>query len=97
MSIPRPVTADPTEPPHRHAAYPHIVDSFECTHEGSRIGSGGREYRQTAAVTMAARSRPAFASRQMSPRVRRVRSSDHLNVVAVKRPGAKMTGVLVLT
>ncbi len=63
MSIPWPVTADPTEPPHRYAAYPRIVNSFVCTDEGGRIGSGGREYRQTAAVTMAARSRPAFASR----------------------------------
>src|SRR5882757_1896072 len=42
------------EPPHRHAAYPHIVNSFVWTHEGSRIGSGGRGYRQTVAATMAA-------------------------------------------
>ena len=34
------------EPPHRHAAYPHIIDSFVWTDEGSRTGSGGREYRQ---------------------------------------------------
>jgi len=30
------------QPPHRHAAFPHIVNSFVWTREGSRIGSGGR-------------------------------------------------------
>jgi hypothetical protein len=40
--------------PHCHAAFPHIVNSFVWTHEGSRIGSGGRGYRRTAAATMAA-------------------------------------------
>src|SRR6202011_4036133 len=45
---------DLLKPPHRHAAYPHIVNSFVWTHEGSRIGSGGRGYRQPAAATMAA-------------------------------------------
>ena len=44
---------DLLKPPHRHAALPHIVNSFVWTHEGSRIGSGGRGYRRAAAATMA--------------------------------------------
>ena len=40
--------SDLLEPPHRHAAYPHIVNSFVWTHEGSRIGFGGRRYRRMA-------------------------------------------------
>src|ERR1700727_1676171 len=39
------------KPTHRHAAFPHVVNSFVWTHEGSRIGSGGRGYRRTAAAT----------------------------------------------
>jgi hypothetical protein len=44
--------SDLLKPPHRHAAYPHIVNSFVWTDEGSRIDLGGREYRFVAAVTM---------------------------------------------
>ena len=52
---PRPFVQPPPDllkPPHRHAAYPHIVNSFVWTHEGSRIGPGGRRYRRAATATM---------------------------------------------
>ena len=45
---------DLLKPPHRHAAFPHIVNSFVWTHEGSRSGSHGRGYRWTAADAMPA-------------------------------------------
>src|ERR1700681_4491703 len=42
---------DLLEPPHRHAAYPHIVNSFVWIIEGSWIGSEHREYRSVAVTT----------------------------------------------
>src|SRR5258706_243386 len=52
---------DLLKPPHRHAAYPHIVNSFVWTHEGSRMGSRGRGYRRTTAATL-----PAAAAKEIN-------------------------------